>query len=63
MVGRDRLLEEEHPPPAREALHQVLRPLADEIPAKMREADQVATGGTASRSPGPFAFAGSFDDV
>ncbi len=40
--GRDHLLDEEHPAMAGEALHQVLGPLEDEVPAQVREADQVA---------------------
>jgi hypothetical protein len=40
-LAEDRLLDEEDAPPLGEAAQQVLRPLVDEVPAQVREADEV----------------------
>ena len=42
-VARDRLLYEDHPVIPRETPHQMLRTLVDEMPPKVRKADQGAT--------------------
>ncbi len=41
LVREDRLLDEEDAAPAREAAQEVLRPLVDEVPAQVRQADEV----------------------
>ena len=53
----DGLLDEVHPLPAREAAHQVMGPLVDEVPAQVRQADEVRllrlVGRHARGRPGP----------